>query len=244
MKKLLILFVLVATFNVAAQETVLLRLNYAKGDTYKTNMKVTQNVGVAMSSTIMMTMNQEIVSVTEDLFTSNMKISNMSMDMMQGGQIMSYDSSKKVEDLDEMGKMIATQMGPFLSANFISKGNNLGEVLETTVEPNVPGAEQMLKQSGSVVYPKEAVKVGSVWTTKKSENGMELEFNYKVSAITTTTVKIDVSGTVGGIAKGTISGSMDVDKKSGVPVDSKVEMKMAAQGQDIVSGVESKITKL
>ncbi|QTE22780.1 hypothetical protein [Polaribacter cellanae] len=244
MKKLLFLFVLVATVNATAQETALLRLNYAKGDTYKIDMKVTQNAGAAMSSTIMMTMKQNITSVTGDVFTSNMKISKMSMDMMQGGQIMSYDSSKKEEDLDETGKMMATQMGPFLKANFTSKGNNRGEVLETKVEPNVPGAEEMLKQSGNVVYPKETVKVGTEWSMEKNEKGMELKFTYKVVEITASNVKLDVTGTVGGMATGTISGNMNINRKSGIPTNSKIDMKMALQGQEIITGVVSKMVKM
>ncbi|QTD38233.1 hypothetical protein JL193_02700 [Polaribacter batillariae] len=244
MKKLLILFVLATAFNATAQETALLRLNYAKGDTYKIDMKVTQNAGAAMSSTIKMTMKQDIASVTGDLFTSNMKIEKMSMDMMQGGQIMSYNSSTKEEDLDQMGKMLATQMKPFLKAKFTTKGNNRGEVLETTVTPNVPGAEDMLKQSGNVIYPKEAVKVGTEWSMDKNEKGMELKFNYKVVEITANNVKLEVTGTVGGMATGTISGNMNVDRKSGIPSNSKIDMKMTVQGQEILTGVESSMTKM
>ncbi|MGY0408009.1 MAG: DUF6263 family protein [Polaribacter sp.] len=244
MKKLLILFVLATTIGATAQQSVLLRFNYTKGDVYKTDMTVTQNMGKLMSNTTKVSINQKIMSVSDTLFTAEMKIDKMSMDMVQGGKITSFDSTKKAADLDESGKMIKTQVDPILNAKFISKGTNLGKIIDLKVEPNVPGAEQMVDQSNSIVYPKKAVKVGDDWNMKKSQKGMDFNFTYKVIEITAKNVKLNVTGTVGGMATGTISGNMIIERKSGISSKSTITMKMGVAGQQMVIDVDSKMVKM
>ena len=243
MKKLLILFVMAFAINVAAQESVLLRLNYKKGDSYVMKMKMTQDIGEAMSMDMNMTMSQKIISVTGGNYVTEMKISKMSMDMMQGGMSMAYDSSKSDDELDATGKMMKTQMEPMLKAVITAKGNNIGEVLETTVEPNNLRTADLAKQSNSIVYPKKAVRVGDTWTMTKSEKGNDMNFVYKVKSITNSQVLLDVSGGISGAAEGTIKGNITIDRNSGVPSSSKIEMDMSTQGQEIITSVVSTIVK-
>jgi len=243
MKKLLVLFLVVSSTITFSQESVLLRLDYKKGDSYQANMSMSQNMGAVMSMGMKIVMDMDITDVTKDGYSSTMKFSHMTMNMLQGGNSMSFDSSKSDEELDETGKMMKAQMGPMLSTIISTKGNNLGEVLEVNIEPIVPGVEDMAKEYSSVVYPKEAVKVGSSWTMTKEQKGMKMDFLYTVKTITKETITLDISGDVSGMGTGSITGNMSIDKATGIPMKSLIDMKMTVQGQEMVTGVSMTVVK-
>lgn len=243
MKKLLILFLVISANLVQAQDSVLLRLNYEKGATYGVTMDMSQDMGAVMSMGMTINMDIKVLDVTEDTYNSEMKFSKISMDMLQGGQTMSFDSTQSVDELDEMGKKIKSQMDPMLKAVVYAKGNNLGEVLEARVEPNVIGMEDLANQSSNVVYPKEALKVGSTWSTSKDQKGMVMDYIYTVKSISKENVVLDLSGKVSGVAAGTISGSIIIERASGIPVDSKINMDMSVSGQDMKTKVSMVMAK-
>ena len=235
MKKLLILIVIAFTINTNAQESTLLRLNYTKGDSYVTTMKMSQDMGAVMSMDINVVMNMNIAEASADSYVSKMKIAKMSMDMSQGGMNISYDSSKKEEELDAGGKMMKSQMGPILEVIITAKGNNLGEITETTVEPNIPNASDFTNQTSNVIYPKKSLRVGDTWTMNKKDKGMNIDFTYTVKSITNTNVKLDVTGKVSGNATGTVSGNMNIDKSSGVPLNSTIDMNLDLNGNAMIT---------
>lgn len=207
-------------------------------------MKMSQDMGTMMSMDMNMSMKQDITSVTGDTYVSQMKIAKISTDISQGGMNMSYDSTKSDDELDAGGKAMKGQMGPMLNAVITVKGNSIGEIFETTVEPSVPGTQDLTEQSNNVVYPKKALRVGDTWKMTKSNKGMDINFVYKVKSITKEVVLLDISGTVGGIAEGTITGDMNVDRKSGVPLISNVNMNMTVQGQEMITKMTATMTKL
>lgn len=231
-KKIIALLLLVTTITFA-QEKVLLRLKYEKGDSYTLNMKMSQNMGSVMSMDMNIAMIQDVKSASSTEYTSEMKITKVVMNMVQQGMPMSYDSTKKAEELDDTGKMMKSQMDPMLKAVITMNVNNLGKVLESKVEPNIPGISDLANQSSNVVYPEKAVAVGDTWTMSKNNKGMDFNFVYKVKSITSKTVLLDVTGKVAGVAAGDIIGTMNIDKKSGVPTESKIDMKMKLQEQDL-----------
>lgn len=243
MKKLLVLLLVVSSTISFAQETVLLRLNYAKGDVYNAKMTMSQEMGTMMSMGMNIDMSMNIVDVSDDTSISEMKITKMTMDMLQAGNVMSFDSSKSDDELDEMGKMMKAQMSPMLTSVITSKSNNLGEVLEMKAEPNVPGMDDFANQS-NVVYPKEAIKVGSTWTFQKNQKGMVLDFIYTVKSILKDKVELGITGKSSGMATGDITGTMSVDKESGVPLSSVIDMALSMQGQDLTSKITMIMTKL
>ncbi|WP_158838513.1 DUF6263 family protein [Polaribacter sp. L3A8] len=243
MKKLLILFLAVSANLSFAQEAILLRLNYEKGATYGVSMNVSQEMGTVMSMGMVMDMEIKVTDVKDDTYNCEMKFTKMTMDMLQGGQVMSFDSTKSDEELDETGKMMKAQMGPMLKTLISAKGNNLGEILEVTVAPNVPGVGDMAKQSSNVVYPKEALNVGSTWTMTKEEKGMKMDFLYTVKSITGDKVILDLSGDVTGMATGKISGNMDVDRASGIPENSLINMDLSVSGQELKSKITMTMAK-
>jgi hypothetical protein len=243
MKKLLVLFLVISSTISLAQETILLRLNYTKGDVYKAKMTMSQEMGTVMSMGMNIDMDISVVDVKEDTNITEMKFTKMTMDMLQGGTAMSYDSSKSDDELDPMGLMLKGQMSPMLEAVLTAKGNNLGEVIEVSAEPSVPGMNDFANQS-TVVYPTEAVKVGSTWTYQKKDKGMVLDFVYEVKAILKDKVEVGVTGTSSGMATGDITGTMEIDKKSGVPLSSNIDMALSVQGQEMNSKVTMTMSKL
>jgi hypothetical protein len=182
-------------------------------------------------------MGMKIIDAKGENYESEMKFTKISMDMLQGGNIISFDSSKSDDELDEAGKMMKTQMGPMLEAVVLTKGNNLGEITEAVVEPNVPGMEDIANQSSNVVYPKEAVKVGSTWTMSKDEKGMKMDFLYTVTSILKETILLDLSGDVSGMADGKITGNIKIDRTSGIPLETLMNMNLSVNGQELTSKV-------
>jgi|TARA_B100000767_G_scaffold190458_1_gene177741 hypothetical protein len=243
MKKLLILFLVIYANISVAQESVLLRLNYEKGATYDVSMKMTQNMGAIMSTGISINMDIKILDVKEDTYDSEMKFTKMSMNVLQGGNVMSFDSTKNEDELNDTDKMMKAQMGPMLEAVVFAKGNNLGEVLEVSVNPNVPGMEDIANQSSNVVYPKEAVKVGSTWTMTRDDKGMKMDFIYKVKSILKDKLILDLSGDVSGMASGKINGNMDINRKSGIPLNTSINMILSVSGQELKSNVTMTMSK-
>jgi len=243
MKKLiLLLFVITANISLA-QETALLRLNYEKGAAYDVSMNVSQEMGAIMSMGMNINMTSKITDVEGDRYDSEMKFTKLTMDMLQGGNAMSFDSTKSDEELDAVGKQMKTQMQPMLEALMFAKGNNLGEIIDIKIEPNVMGMEDIVKQSSSVVYPKEAVKVGDSWTMTKEEKGMKMDFVYTVKSIDKDNVNLVISGDVSGMATGKIAGNMQIDAVSGVPMSSIVTMLMNINGQEMTTKVTMETTK-
>ena len=243
MKKIiLLLFVITANISLA-QETALLRLNYEKGAAYDVSMNVSQEMGAIMSMGMNINMTSKITDVEGDTYDSEMKFTKLTMDMLQGGNAMSFDSTKSDEELDAVGKQMKTQMQPMLEALMFAKGNNLGEIIDIKIEPNVMGMEDIVKQSSSVVYPKEAVKVGDSWTKTKEEKGMKMDFVYTVKSIDEDNVNLVISGDVSGMATGKIAGNMQIDSASGVPLSSIVTMLMNINGQEMTTKVTMETTK-
>ena len=243
-KKIIVLLLFISTITFA-QEKVLLRLNYEKGQSYTMDMNMSQVIGDGiMTNDMHIQMKYDITGVSEDTYESSSKITKMAMDMKQGTVNISYDSSKKDEELDETGKMMKSKMQPMLSATIMTKGDNLGNILETKVEPsNIQGAKDITKQSSSVIYPKEAVAVGDTWTKTKNDGAMNFSFTYKVKSISEKNVLIDISGKITGAAEGDITGSMDIDRSTGMPSESKINMTMKIQGQDASTNMIAKFTE-
>ena len=237
MKKLVVLFLVISATISSAQDPVLLRLNYEKGASYSVSMNMSQEMGTMMSMGMSIDMGMKIIDAKGENYESEMKFTKISMDMLQGGNIISFDSSKSDDELDEAGKMMKTQMGPMLEAVVLNKGNNLGEITEAVVEPNVPGMEDIANQSSNVVYPKEAVKVGSTWTMSKDEKGMKMDFLYTVTSILKETILLDLSGDVSGMADGKITGNIKIDRTSGIPLETLMNMNLSVNGQELTSKV-------
>jgi hypothetical protein len=237
LEKFFTLVLLAITLVSAAQETTLLRINYKKGDAYSVKMDMTQNMGTLSSMSMTMLADIAVTDVKEDVYSSETRFTKMTMDMLTGGNLMSFDSDKSDDELDDTGKMMKAQMGPMLKMIVFTKGNSLGEILELKIEPDFPGATGMVNQSSSITYPKEAVKAGSTWNVTKEDKGMKMDFTYTVTSISKDNVLLAVSGKISGMAEGTILGSATIDRVSGLALKTTIDMTMSIAGQEMTSTI-------
>jgi hypothetical protein len=243
MKKLVLFFLVISVNMSVAQEAVLLRLNYENNATYSTKMIVSQEMGAMMSMEMSMDMEMEVTAVKNENYDTKTKFTKMSMEMLQGGNLMSFDSSKSDDELDATGKMMKSQMGPMLEAVIYSNVTTLGEASVVSIEPMIPGVEDIASQSSIVVYPKEAVKVGSTWTMSKEEKGMKMDFLYTVQSILKENVSVDVSGEVSGMGSGKITGNIKINRASGIPIKSLIEMNLSVAEQQLKMKAITEIAK-
>jgi hypothetical protein len=244
MKKLLFLFVLAVTINVTSQESVLLRANYKKGDVLEVKLEQSQDMGAQGGVDMKMSMDMVITSVEGAIITTESKIKAINMNMLQGGMVMSYDSSMKDEDLDEMGKMMKQQFNPMMKSIVIAKMNTEGEILETKIEPSNPAMDQLTKQAKGVKYPKEEVAVGTSWTDETSQQGMTVKTSYTVSKIENGKVYLEVAGLVSGMGEGDVKGNLVVDIETGIQDTVNLEMAISAGGVDMKISTKTTITKM
>ena len=244
MKKLLFLFVLVTAINATSQESVLLRANYKKGDVLEVKMEQSQNMGAKGGVDMKMSMDMIVTSKDGDMLTTESKIKSINMNMLQGGMAMSYDSSMKLEDLDEMGKMMKQQFDPMMKSTIIAKVNNRGEILETKVEPSNPAMDQLTAQAKGIIYPNEEVSVGTSWSDVTSQQGMSVTSIYTVSKIENGKVYINITGAVTGMGEGDIKGDLVVDIETGIQDSASSEMAINAGGMDMKISTKTTTSKI
>lgn len=242
MKKILILVFVVASTLSFAQESVLLRLNYTNGDKYLVQTSQSVNSS-AMAMENVTDMSMEVVGSADGVFTTDMKITKVAVDMMQGGMSMSYDSSKKDSELDQMGLMMKQQMGPMMQMVITTKADVYGKIQDISVTPDSPLAAQFKNQTG-VSFPKEAVKVGDTWKDETDQQGIKITIEYKVTSITSNKVILAATGVVSGAAEGKMTGDFEIDKKSGVPLKTSIKNEMSVQGQSMKIDVETTMKKI
>jgi hypothetical protein len=243
MKRIINLFFVLASVCVFAQKSVLLRANYSPGDKYVVIVETINNMGAQGGMNIKMTSDMLIANVNADTISVESKISNMTMDMLQGGMTMSYDSAAKEEDLEPMGKMMKQQLDPMLKAVIYTKINKQGELFSTKVEPAFQGMDQFNK-SGSIIFPEEKISVDSIWSNEVEDQGMKMITNYMVSKIENDTVFLTISGTVSGVGEGTTSGMAEIDSKTGVSRKSDINMTILVQGNEMKISTKSTMEKV
>ena len=230
MKKFILLALLVISFATAAQESVLLRLNYNKGDNYITSVQLEQSMGTQGGMSMTMVMNSNVNSVDDKLIMLESKIESIDMNMNLGGMVMDYDSNKSSEELDQMGQMMKSQFDPILKATIYNSVDRYGNVLELKVEPTLPGMEQFTGSQNAINFPEEEVSIGSSWVNEAENQGMKINTKYTVTNIADGMVFLDLSGDVSGIGAGTINGKSTVEISSGIQTNATIEMTVSSQG--------------
>ncbi|MDC1238049.1 DUF6263 family protein, partial [Polaribacter sp.] len=220
------------------------RANYKKGDVLEVKMEQSQNMGAKGGVDMKMSMDMIVTSKDGDMLTTESKIKSINMNMLQGGMAMSYDSSMKVEDLDEMGKMMKQQFDPMMKSTIIAKVNNQGEILETKVEPSNPAMDQLTAQAKGIIYPNEEVSVGTSWSDVTSQQGMSVTSIYTVSKIENGKVYINITGAVTGMGEGDIKGDLVVDIETGIQDSASSEMAINAGGMDMKISTKTTTSKI
>ncbi len=234
------------TISVTSQESVLLRYNYKKGDKYVMEMSLKQNMGFAGGMSMDMKSEMNIVSSDKEGFEMALKVKKMGMNVLQGGQEIKFSSDMKDEELDAEGKKLKAQIEPLLKATSYQTLSKMGKVLKLRMEPDVlgtNGANQNVMTYS--VFPKEAVKVGSIWTNEQDVQGVKLKLIYTVKEITASSVVTDVTGSanVMGI-EGKLTGNSIFDIKTGNTNSMKLDMSISMQGMSMTMGTEATIKKV
>lgn len=245
MKKVLIALLVITSITTTAQESVLLRLNYTKGDSFLVTTESNQNMGSQGGMNMKMTMGMIVDDVVEDNIKTESQITSIVMDMMQGGMTMSYDSNKNDEELDQMGQMLKSQFAPMMESVIYNTLDSQGNVIDTKLDPAIPGMEQMTNRAMSTInYSKEKVSVGSSWTSENENQGMKMTTKYTVSSIADGFVTLDVSGDMSGVGTGTIKGKSTVEISSGMSINSEIEITIATQGMNITGTTKTTVSKM
>lgn len=242
MKRMIMLLMFIASLTVVSQEEVLLRLNYTEGDNYSIKIEQKQNSGLQGGMSMNMTLDMTVMDISADTTITASKITSISMNMMRGEMSMSYDSSMKEEDLDQMGVMLKTQFDPMMDATIYRSYNSFGNLTQTTIEPDVSAfASQMTGDSSDIDYPKEKVSVGSSWTSEKENQGMKTSTIYTVKEIKEGVVYLDLTGTVSGQGSGSLNGTSEIEISSGIAKKTDIKMTITIQ-EGMSMNVSSNIT--
>ena len=246
MKKVLIALLVITTLSATAQESVLLRLNYTKGDSFLVTTESNQSMGAQGGMNMKMTMGMIVADVEEEIIKTESQITSIVMDMMQGGMTMNYDSNKSDEELDQMGQMLKSQFAPMMEAVIYNTLDLQGNMIDTKLDPAIPGMEQITNRSMNAInYPKEKVSVGSSWSSESENQGMNMTTKYTVSSIADGFVTLDVSGDMSGAAgTGTIKGKTTIDISTGISNNSEIEMTIATQGMNITGTTKVTVSKM
>ena len=230
MKKGILLTLLMMAFAATAQESVLLRLNYNKGDNYVTSIELKQSMGAQGGMNMTMFMNSNVSSVNDQSIMLESKVESVVMNMNQGGMVMDYDSNKSSEELDQMGQMMKSQFDPILKATIYNSVDRYGNVLEVKVEPSLPRMEQFTGGQNAINFPEEEVSIGSSWESESENQGMKIVTKYTVTNIADGMISLNIAGDVSGIGTGTLNGKSTVEISSGVQTNATIEMNLSAQG--------------
>ena len=244
MKKVLIALLVITTLSATAQESVLLRLNYTKGDSFLVTTESNQSMGSQGGMNMKMTMGMIVADVVEESIKTESQITSIVIDMMQGGMTMSYDSNSD-EELDQMGQMLKSQFAPMMESITYATIDHQGNLIDTKQDPVVPGIEQMTNRAMNTInYPKEKVSVGSSWTSEDENQGMKMTTKYTVSSIADGLVTLDVSGDMSGAGTGTIKGKSTVEISTGISNSSEIEITIATQGMNITGSTKITVSKM
>ncbi len=243
MRKLFTLVAIAVTLISTAQESALLRLNYNVGDTYVITANTIMEQAGETTMDMKIDMDMVVKEALDTVYNVEMGIKAIKMDMNVSGMDMSYDSKMNDDDRDETSKAMHAQFAPMLEATIFNTLTSRAESVITKVEPNIPGVDKFTDNAGTVVYPKEEVKVGSSWTVNKMENGMDMEMIYTVKSINKKNILVDISGKISLMAEGTISGSMEINRATGNVNKAIMEMDMAVEGQQMGINVTMTSTK-
>ena len=190
-------------------------------------------MGLQGGINVTMSMDMLFTDITKEKITSESKIKAVKMDVMQGSNTMSYDSSDKDAELDQMGQTMKAQIDPMLATTITTVMSPRGKILDTKVNPPNPTMNQFTDQSANIEYPEGKVSVGSTWTSDDENQGMKLKTEYKVVKIEAGTVYIDISGTVSGLGEGTVKGKTEIDIATGTQKTAEMVVTVSAMGQQV-----------
>lgn len=243
MKKLTIVLVVLFSIVGCGQEKVTLRLKYNQGDVYETQMLMKQSMDI-MKMDMEMKLRMEIEAVKGETYDTKNTFEYIVSSIDQGGQKVSYNSTMKVEELSPMAKQFHNSMKPMLNTTFYLSLNQLGKTEVIKLEPDNKEVIKMKDQMGVVSYPEEAVSVGSSWENVQKNNNSEMKVTYTVTEITSDEVIANITGTLTAVPTSKVTGNITIDRKTGVPTHTVMDLEFEVMGQKMKGSSTIKVRKL
>lgn len=236
-----------------AQKAIMLKYNLKNGDKYLSTMTMGQEIDMEVqgqSMVINQDMNFEfgyaVSDVTADSFNLHTTINAIKMDQTVMGMEIKYDSKDTSTYNNPMvGTKISDQMNSLINKEIVtttSVDGNVGTIDLGDMGSDNEVASNMKSSFSQAVYPDHKVKVGDSWENDITTSGiaeMNMHLTYTLTKATRKQAFIDVKGTIESPdataqLKGTISGEMIVDRKTGWVIhstfDQDFEMQMERQG--------------
>lgn len=229
---LLVFMGFIAMSFTTGNDSVILRLNVKKGQSFTMNGKINQlmtinaqGMNMSVPQTIEMRQSVNIEDVDNDQITTSSSIDAFKLTMTQMGMKLTYDS----EHPENNSPMLASATGEIdkiIGKKFTTSYSNRGELLQSE-EINA----SINYQTGIIIQlPEEAIQVGSQWTQDTTMNVNNID------------VKTVNTYTVSEISKKNITLSMT---SKGV-IDSEtmaMDMNMSGEGTVIISRTTGLVTK-
>ena len=241
MKKLLTIFLFLITVSISAQEKVLLRFNYEKGEVFETRINTAMEITDKVNTDMVMYMLMEILESNDDSYTTKVTFPRVTMDMEGEGKKMNYDSDMKEEDMDEEAKKMHERMGSITETIVHIEMSNRGEILNTKVIEAEEGYEYN-DVGSSIVFPEEPVSVGTKWDSTKEVSGFPMKYEYTITSIDAEKVGFDVTGTMDGIPT-EVSGNGFIRRDNGLLNPMDITMIMDMFGQKMITKMSCVSTK-
>ena len=243
-----------------AQKSIRLKYNVKNGDRYKSNMTMDQDITMDVqnqSMVINQAMNFDfsyiVTEVAADSFDLKTTIDAISMKQTVMGMEIVYDSKDTAtynnpvvgtKVSDEMNKLIGVGITTTMSTD-----GNVGKVDLGSIDSDNEIAGNMKSSFSQAVYPDHKIKVGESWTnviTTKGLAEMNIHMTYTLNKVTRKQAEIGVSGTIDSPdadakLKGTITGNMTVNRKTGWVVhstfDQDFDLQMEQNGMSFPASV-------
>lgn len=243
-----------------AQKSIQLKYNVKNGDRYKSNMTMDQDITMEVQGQSMV-LNQSmnfdfsylVSAVAADSFDLKTTIDAISMKQTVMGMEIVYDSKDTstynnpivgTKVSDEMNKLIGVGITTTMSTN-----GNVGSVDLGSIDTDSQIAGNMKSSFSQAVYPDHKIKVGESWSNDISTKGlaeMNVHMTYTLNKVTRKQAEIGVSGTIDSPdadakLKGTITGNMTVDRKTGWVIhstfDQDFDLQMEQNGMSFPASV-------
>ncbi len=243
-----------------AQKSIELKYNLNKGDKYKSTMTMSQDIDMEVqgqSMTITQKMDFEfdytILDVQADSFDQQTIIKAIKMNQSVMGMDIVYDSKDSSTYNNSMvGTKISDEMNKLIDVAItttISNDGNVGKIDLGSIDADNDIAKNMKTSFSQAVYPGHKIKVGDTWTNDITTEGMakmNMHMTYTLNKFTRKQAFIGVVGTIDSPdattkLKGTLTGEMTVDRKTGWVMhstfDQDFEMQMEQQGMSFPASI-------
>jgi hypothetical protein len=237
---------MIVTSGAFAQKSIKLVYNLNVGDNYSFISDINQDItfdAMGTTTTLEQVMMFEMSSVVNKIegndISEEYAFNRIKMDQKIFGMEIIYDSRDSTT-FEGMGAQIAEQMNKIIGAQIYIVKNNRGKVLDIDLSKfsnNSDLANSLSSGNTHAIYPEGKIKVGDSWesdinTLEDSE--MKVHVVYTLKKVSRKHAELDVEGTVTAndieeelSLTGTTTGSMTVDRKTGMLISSTIDLDMS-----------------